>query len=78
MKKEDKPSGETPFLHVVPGDPVTVWDMVNKYGTYEIQPTADTDNPYPTIAAGNPYSPDEEMPSARSQQKPRGKNKHGG
>ena len=27
-------------------------DMVNRYGTYEIQYTADTENQYPTIAQG--------------------------
>ena len=27
-------------------------EMLNKYGTYEIQPTADTDNKFPTIAQG--------------------------
>lgn len=30
----------------------TSFDMVNAYGTYEIQPTADTDNQYPCIAQG--------------------------
>ena len=28
--------------------------MVNQYGTYNIQKTADTDNPYPAIAQGLP------------------------
>ncbi len=27
-------------------------DLVNQYGTYEIQPTADTENQYPAIAQG--------------------------
>ncbi len=27
-------------------------DMVNRYGTYEIQYTADTENQYPAIAQG--------------------------
>ena len=30
------------------------FDMVTKYGTYEIQPTADTDNAFPKIAQGLP------------------------
>lgn len=30
----------------------TAFDMVNRYGTYEIQPTADTENQYPAIAQG--------------------------
>ena len=39
------------------GEPETVFDMINKYGTYEIQPTADTDNEFPCIAQGNPSKP---------------------
>ena len=31
------------------GEPVDVWDQVNKYGTYEVQDTTDTDNTFPTI-----------------------------
>ena len=34
------------------GEPETAFDLINKYGTYEIQPTADTDNKFPTIAQG--------------------------
>ena len=34
------------------GMPETAEDMVNFYGTYEIQATAETDNQYPTIAQG--------------------------
>lgn len=34
------------------GNPETPHEMVNKYGTYEIQPTADTKNEFPTIAQG--------------------------
>lgn len=30
------------------------FDLVNKYGTYEIQPTADTTNFFPEIAQGFP------------------------
>lgn len=36
------------------GQPQTPFDMVNKYGTYEIQPTADTNNDFPAIAQGLP------------------------
>lgn len=38
----------------VDGEPETSFDMVNKYGTYEIQPTSDTQNEWPTIAQGCP------------------------
>ena len=34
------------------GQPETAEELINKYGTYEIQPTADTDNPFPAIAQG--------------------------
>lgn len=30
------------------------FDMINEYGTYEIQPTANTDNTFPAIAQGLP------------------------
>ena len=32
--------------------PDTAFDMVNRYGTYEIQSTCDTENQYPAIAQG--------------------------
>ena len=32
--------------------PENAKQMVNRYGTYEIQATADTDNQYPAIAQG--------------------------
>ncbi len=32
--------------------PETAYEMINKYGTYNIQPTADTSNNYPAIAHG--------------------------
>lgn len=38
------------------GQPYDAIDMVNTYGTYDIQATADTDNTFPTIAQGTPKS----------------------
>ena len=35
-----------------PGFPDGEDDLINRYGTYEVQATADTDNPYPMIAQG--------------------------
>ncbi len=32
--------------------PENTSELLKKYGTYEIQPTADSDNFYPTIAQG--------------------------
>lgn len=34
------------------GNPTDAFEMVNNYGTYNIQATADTDNMYPAIAHG--------------------------
>lgn len=64
MSKKHVPDKQTPCLHTVPGDPVTAWDMINKYGTYNIQPTSDTENAYPAIAAGEIRHP-EDVPSPR-------------
>ena len=36
------------------GDTFDAEDVVNKYGTYNIQPTADTKNLFPEIAQGLP------------------------
>ena len=36
------------------GQPLDCIEMVNKYGTYEIQPTNDSDNDFPKIAQGLP------------------------
>lgn len=36
------------------GEPETSFDLINKYGTYEIQPTADTSHSFPKIAQGLP------------------------
>ena len=41
-------------VNPVMGEPETVFEMINKYGTYNIQPTSDTDNIFPTIAQGYP------------------------
>ncbi len=58
--KKDKKFPETPDR--APNSPLkpkeeskNVFDLINEYGTYEIQPTCDTENQYPTIAQG--YNP---------------------
>ncbi|MBQ7088072.1 MAG: hypothetical protein IJN04_00295 [Clostridia bacterium] len=50
-KKRPLPSPEDIELRANPvlGEPVDVWDQVNKYGTYEVQDTTDTDNVFPCI-----------------------------
>ena len=51
------------------GEPETAFDMVNKYGTYEIQPTADTDNEFPAIAQGENLQPEDLKTKAESETK---------
>lgn len=50
-EKRPLPSPDDVELRVNPvlGEPVDVWDQINKYGTYEVQDTTDTDNVFPTI-----------------------------
>lgn len=52
MKKgKIKPVADVSSVPVT-GMPETAFDMVNRYGTYNIQATADTENMYPTVAHG--------------------------
>jgi len=54
MKKPKKINEEIMDVssHPTGGLPGNAFEMVNNYGTYEIQATADTDNQYPAIAQG--------------------------
>ncbi len=60
MKKKDK-IDETPSVLVSSGQPDTALEIINKYGTYNIQPTADTDNDFPKIAQGLPKEENRKM-----------------
>lgn len=53
-RKKRKFTGQVPDISSEPtgGMPETAFEMVNRYGTYEIQATADTENMYPAIAQG--------------------------
>lgn len=54
-RKEKKPDFQpTPSSSAVQGQPETVSELINKYGTYEIQPTNDSDNEFPKIQQGLP------------------------
>lgn len=59
MKKENKNRNKNAgrlneATEYIVDDPETPYEMVNKYGTYEIQPTAETEKAFPTIAQGLP------------------------
>ena len=53
-KKFDGSHCPTPSSDPVMGEPEDSFDMVNKYGTYNIQPTSQTENSFPHIAQGPP------------------------
>lgn len=53
-KKENKTFSSTPCVEYNQGNPETTYELINKYGTYEIQPTGDTPNPFPKISQGLP------------------------
>lgn len=69
MKKNKKSTNQQKEKKIKQDATPSAVDMINRYGTYEIQPTADTDNMYPAIAQGynkniitndceNPYGED--------------------
>ena len=45
---------EAPFTEPYFGQPEDCVDLVNKYGTYNIQPTCEQENMFPMIAHGLP------------------------
>ncbi len=44
-----EPYPDTPFVEPYFGPPVNAAEQINKYGTYEVQDTTDTDNVFPCI-----------------------------
>ena len=48
------PRDMTPMLKARFGQPDDCADLINKYGTYNIQPTADTENVFPLISHALP------------------------
>lgn len=55
MKEDEKlPYHEAPMAEPHFGQPDDCYDLINQYGTYNIQPTADTENVFPMIAQGLP------------------------
>ena len=48
-KKRPLPHPDETAVIPVLGEPTDVWEQVNKYGTYEVQDTMETDNAFPCI-----------------------------
>ena len=53
-KDEGFPYDATPDVHHFSGVPESCFDVVNMYGTYNIQPTSDTEHLFPLIGPGLP------------------------
>ena len=51
---DGKPNDETPMMNPFFGQPESTFDLINKYGTYNIQPTNEQENAFPAIAQGMP------------------------
>ena len=54
MRKKKPFHDPAPDIHDFPGVPESTFDLVNQYGTYNTQPTTDTENLFPLIAPGLP------------------------
>lgn len=52
MKERGLPHFPNPNIREFPGQPDSSFDLINCYGTYNIQPTANTENTFPAIAQG--------------------------
>ena len=50
-KKKDRglPDDATPDVHAFSGPPENCFEQINRYGTYQVQDTCDTDNLFPLI-----------------------------
>lgn len=57
MKKSKKEPSESSAQAVL-GQPETAEELIAKYGTYNIQPTAESENEFPKIAQGLPKKKD--------------------
>ena len=53
-EKNKKLEQEIPANNIMSQPQHSVYELLNKYGTYEIQPTCDSDNDFPKIAQGLP------------------------
>lgn len=56
-KKNSQYDEHTPSSEDVRDTPEATFEQLNKYGTYEIQPTADRADWFPAIAQGLPTQP---------------------
>ena len=67
MKKETAPTPRR-----APGWPQGRDDMINKFGTFEVQATCGQENRFPQIAQGDPESPQREALVEKARERSRG------
>ena len=48
------PHDDTPMMNPFFGQPEDTFELINKYGTYNIQPTNEQENRFPAIAQAMP------------------------
>ncbi len=53
-RREGLPHDATPDIHQFSSPPESVGELINMYGTYNVQRTCDTDNLFPMIAHALP------------------------
>lgn len=51
---DGKPVDKTPMMNPFFGQPEDTFELINKYGTYNIQPTNEQENAFPAIAQALP------------------------
>lgn len=51
---DGKQLDDTPMMNPFFGQPEDTFELINKYGTYNIQPTNEQENPFPAIAQALP------------------------
>lgn len=52
--KRKPPHDAAPDVHAFFGNPDNTFDLINQFGTYNIQPTAEADNLFPLIGPALP------------------------
>ena len=54
MSEKHKKQETEKEKQIIYGQPETVQELLHKYGTYQVQPTLDSDNEFPKIGTGLP------------------------
>lgn len=61
-RRNEKPVEPKTPARALPGEEEDAFELLRKFGTYEVQPTADTENAFPAISQGLPDAEQDESP----------------